>query len=249
MVLANPKPSRYEHIDLTVFPNWQKLLNLLQSYSANWPNKNFSQSEAVLKRHATLLKRLAFPTIRGIFNKYHIYLFYYAPVTVAGYTVEPGEINMGETVTPKIEEEEENDVTIIGSASFTPEQVNAIVRERLARSKARSTRALNGLEARVTQLQAELDRVKPVADRYSATVADEVKTMRAGLSPGIQTLLDKLTPLEQKEWIEANGDATTSARAIVPAGPMPKTPKAITSVLDKQSVLDQKLKSNLEYGL
>lgn len=131
------------------------------------------------------------------------------------------------------------------AATFTKDDVERIVKERLERAqkRAEADQAKAAEEARVKALAeqgewrtlaeqhatriAELEQhatkiptLEQDRDRYRGAVTTLLKTQRADLPKPIQDLLDKLDPVDQLEWIAAN-------RATLNATPGTGTPPRI----------------------
>ena len=96
--------------------------------------------------------------------------------------------------------------------TFTQAEVDAIVKERLARQRAQLDKGDH---------TAELEGLRTTLDNYRSSVAGTLAERKRGLPSGVCALLEKLEPLEQLEWLTTNGGALASAP---PAGvtPSPK---------------------------
>lgn len=127
--------------------------------------------------------------------------------------------------------------------TFTKEQVEALVKERLDRAERKATeKATKDREAaeaaglaeqqkfkeladkhgaKVAELEPQLATANEKAERYEKALAGYVATLRKTIPANILTLLDKLDVVDQLEWIGANADKVTAP----PIQGVPGTPK------------------------
>lgn len=132
---------------------------------------------------------------------------------------------------------------------FTQEQVDAAVKDRLEREKAKAAKAVedarkaaeieaaakNGewekvakeREAELAAMQArvaELDTTKATLTDYETRIKAQLDKSREGLPPHIIELLDGLPVLQQVDWIAKNHAAIAGGQQ-PPTKPIPRTPQ------------------------
>lgn len=76
--------------------------------------------------------------------------------------------------------------------------------------------------AKATKLEADYETTKEKAERYEAALTTYLATQRKTVPSHLHGLLDKLDPVDQLEWIAANGDKLTQP---APVQGVPGTPK------------------------
>lgn len=135
----------------------------------------------------------------------------------------------------------EEDVDV-GGGTFSQEQVNAIVKDRLARQKAAllsqyATQVTEGEEAKK-----QLEQLKTKAQKYDALFKKGLEERRKKLPASVVILLDKLEPDEQVAWMDANADKLAP---VTEAGPQTPKPKENQPAVD--AAVDRKVKSG-QYG-
>lgn len=138
--------------------------------------------------------------------------------------------------------------------TFSQEDVDRIVSERLKREKAQAeekaqkaakaaadkaleeqqefkqlaeSRAAD-LEQANTQIetqQATIEATQTELDEYKNTVLSIIEEQRKSLPDGVSTLLDKLSPLEQMAWLNENSTQLTP-KSSVPSSPKPSFQKS-----------------------
>lgn len=72
-----------------------------------------------------------------------------------------------------------------------------------------------------TQL-AEFEALKASKEKYAAAVEGQLKVLKQGLAPHILTLLEKLEPVEQLTYINANAADLRKKPSIIPPTPTPE---------------------------
>lgn len=82
-------------------------------------------------------------------------------------------------------------------------------------------KALADLEASTADLTTKLEAEQNKAQRYEQALTSLLAEQRKRVPEHLYSLLDKLDPVEQLEWIATNGDKLTSAAGI-PATPKPQ---------------------------
>ena len=129
----------------------------------------------------------------------------------------------------------------VEEAKFTQADVERIIAERLdrerkkAEEKAAKAQAEAEAKALAEQNQfkelaekhaqriAKLEAIEPKAQRYEAALTKLLETQRKSIPEHVITLLDKLDPADQLEWIAMN-----QTKIVQPSG-APATPKAAGS--------------------
>lgn len=164
---------------------------------------------------------------------------------------EDGNTSPEESTEDKTTEEPKND-----GPTFTQEDVDRIVSERLKREKAQAeekaqkaakqaadkaleeqqefkqlaeSRAAD-LEQANTQIetqQATIEATQTELEEYKNTVLSIIEEQRKSLPDGVAVLLDKLTPLEQMAWLKDN--STQVNKSSVPSSPKPSFQKSDVS--------------------
>jgi hypothetical protein len=153
----------------------------------------------------------------------------------------------GKTDSQIIDSTEDDEITDVGGGSFSQEQVNAIVRDRLARQKAQLTKTQGTLAEQLATLQAQVEQLSAdkakYADKFSASLVEK----KSGLPDGILKLLEKMDPVDQLAWIDENAATlvpATQPPATGPQAPKPKeAPSAVQSAEEKVSL------TGLYYGI
>lgn len=140
--------------------------------------------------------------------------------------------------------------------TFTQEDVDRIVSERLKREKAQAaeqaqkaakaaqdkaleeqqefkqlaeSRAadLEQANTKIETQQATIEATQTELEEYKSTVLSIIEEQRKSLPDGVATLLDKLTPLEQMAWLKDN--STQVNKSSVPSSPKPSFQKTDTT--------------------
>ena len=149
---------------------------------------------------------------------------------------------MGSKLIPNTPNDEDDDgeTVEVGGGTFTQEQVNALMRDRLSRQKraleAKYSKQINENADAAEQLVALTEKAK----KYDALFKAGLEDRRKKLPEGVLTLLDKLEPGEQLEWLNANADKLTSVKP--DAGP--QTPKPKDTTPNESATLEHKSQSN-----
>ncbi len=99
-----------------------------------------------------------------------------------------------------------------GSKTFTQNELERVIKERLDREKAGHTAALASKEAAVTKAAEDLIAANGLITAYQAVVQKQLDTMIKKLSPAVKDLVTKLGTLEQLAWLEKNA-ATLSTQS------------------------------------
>jgi hypothetical protein len=123
------------------------------------------------------------------------------------------------------------DTTAADEPKFTQAQVDTILKERLARqqrqNEAQAREAQQALEAKQLEEQAEWQKLanrraeevkelKPraqLAESYEKVVKNLLEVQTRDLPVGIQTLLEKLSLVDQLDWLAANAGTIKPAAA------------------------------------
>lgn len=100
-----------------------------------------------------------------------------------------------------------------GSKSFSQEQLDQIVRDRLERQRVQLNKEMDALRSGV----GDAEETRKLLDAYRKQVAGMLDERKKGMSAPVLQLLEKLDPLEQLNWLAANPTETTK--------PIPATPK------------------------
>ena len=124
---------------------------------------------------------------------------------------------------PKIDDELE-DLPV--GKSFTQDEVNRFVQERLERYKRKMEAHYAEQTTQLEQLAEEAKALHEVKDKYDASIKERLTEQRKGLPASVVALLDKLSPEEQEGWLKANGEALMSKPQ--PGMPEPPSPKSGT---------------------
>lgn len=157
---------------------------------------------------------------------------------------------MGKTATPDPDDELEEDAPV-GGGTFTQDQVNTIVRDRLARQKSQLERKFAAVSEELTQLKAEVEPLKAfkaTADERSKAALEE---KRKGLPEPVLKLLEKMEPSDQLAWIDENATALLEkvpAPQTPPKTP-PETPKPKEPTAAAPDLTAKTSKSGLYYGI
>ncbi len=75
----------------------------------------------------------------------------------------------------------------------------------------------NDRKASVEKLEADNKTLTETNERYATAIKSKLESERKGLPEHIVALLDKLDPVDQLEWLAANGE--TARKGTAPAGP------------------------------
>jgi hypothetical protein len=144
---------------------------------------------------------------------------------------------MGPKLNPELPEDGEEEIT---GETFTRDQINALVRDRLARQR-------RTLEARYQeQIAAGTEAVKQVealtakAVKYDALFKKQLEERCKKLPTSVTMLLDKLDPDEQMTWLDENAD-----KLFFPTPESgPQTPKPTNPAPNAVAVKERKSQSS-----
>lgn len=149
----------------------------------------------------------------------------------------------GQTDNPHIEEESD---LYVGAGTFSQEQVNAIVRDRLRRQRVQYEGKILALTTEMDGMKAELGTLRGRAEQYNAQFTKTLTEKRKDLPKGVLALLDKLQPEEQVAWLEENQDVLK----VAPVNTPPETPRPSgTAPNVDQQILAKKASSQTYSGL
>jgi len=96
-----------------------------------------------------------------------------------------------------------------GNLPKTQDEMNAIIKARLERDRATRKGDLDTAKSESQRIASELETANTLLEGYKGTFSKMVTKQLEAMPPAVKTLLDKLDPLEQMEWLAENGATFT----------------------------------------
>jgi hypothetical protein len=147
---------------------------------------------------------------------------------------------MSDPVVPEVEEDD----AIVGVGSFNQDSVNAIVKQRLARQRAKYETQLTTLSTQLADAVSKLKTATEQVTKHDAELAKSLESKVKALPEPIQKLLAKMPLADQAAWITENPDLTTVTD---PSKRVPVTPPASGTQPTEDEIVARKRQSS-QYG-
>ena len=127
--------------------------------------------------------------------------------------------------------EPEGEESPVGGGTLTTDQVNAIIKDRLARQRAQILSQTSTQTTELEALRKEVEGLRSYKASRQEAATKVLEDKRKGLPEGVLKLLDKLDPDEQLAWIEANANEL-AVKPQVSAGPQTPRPNSGNGLVD-----------------